>query len=195
MITINHHHSPQINQTTIEQFYQPDKLLFVCETAMDTMLSKLNKLDKLANVSKPSAKPAGFDFPYFPHLTPKDWQKPLELDIYITDPAEGQQLNLDARGKDYATNILSYPSDLPAEVLSLLPSIPLGELVICHEVVERQAKEQGKTTNNHLHHLLVHGILHLLGFDHELGEDERIEMESFEIEILEKLGISNPYES
>ncbi len=182
-IQLNINSSDNIDNDIIGSFYSDEELALVANQTMATMFTnRLAKLDKLS-------------FPYFPNLTPEDWQKPLELDIYVTDPVEGQQLNLDARGKDYATNILSYPSDLPTEVLNLLPSIPLGELVICHEVVERQAKEQGKTINNHLHHLLVHGILHLLGFDHELGEDERIEMESFEIEILEKLGISNPYES
>ncbi len=133
-------------------------------------------------------------FPYFTNLTAEDWQKPFELDIYITDPSEGRQLNLEARGKDYATNILSYPSDLPIEIMQILPTINLGELVICHKVVEKQAHEQEKSVKQHLTHLLVHGILHLLGFDHELGEKERLEMESFEIKILEKLGVGNPYE-
>ena len=74
-----------------------------------------------------------------------------------------------------------------------MPDIPLGELIICHEVVEQQATEQNKTVANHATHLLVHGILHLLGFDHELGQAEQDEMEGFEIAILEKLGIANPY--
>lgn len=119
--------------------------------------------------------------------------KPCELEIYVTDSIEGRELNLEARGKDYATNILSYPSELPESVLEMLPSLPLGELVICHAVVVSQADEQGKTVREHLTHLIVHGILHLLGFDHELGQAEQDEMEGLEIEILKGLGIENPY--
>ena len=132
--------------------------------------------------------------PYFEELDTETWsQKPKQLGVYLTDSDEGRELNLEARDKDYATNILSYPSDLPAFILTELPDIPLGELIICHEVVERQAKEQHKTVADHVTHLLVHGILHLLGFDHELGQAEQDEMERFEIAILEKLGIANPY--
>lgn len=122
------------------------------------------------------------------------FQKPVELEIYVTEPVEGRAINLDARGKDYATNILSYPSELPEAVLELLPTLPLGELVICHDVVVSQATEQGKTVEQHLTHLLVHGILHLLGFDHELGQAEQDEMEAIEIAVLDKLSIANPYE-
>lgn len=130
----------------------------------------------------------------------KNWLKqflitnPIELDIYITDPIEGRAINLDARGKDYATNILSYPSELPSMILDSLPSFLLGELVICHEVVAKQAVEQNKTLHDHLTHLLVHGILHLFGLDHELGQAEQDEMESIEIAILAKFDIANPYE-
>ncbi len=179
MIILNQNHSEKIQQTILKEFYQLDNLSFICQITMDTMLSKLSK---------------AVIFPYFADLIKENWQKPLELDIYITDPNEGRQLNFEARQKDYATNILSYPSDLPFDMINILPNVMLGELVICHEVVEKQAIEQEKSVSQHLTHLLVHGILHLLGFDHELGEDERLEMESFEIEILEKLGVSNPYE-
>ena len=134
-------------------------------------------------------------FPYFAELDKQQWsQKPKQLGIYLTDPEEGRELNLEARDKDYATNILSYPSDLPVFILAEMAEIALGELVICHEVVEQQAKEQLKTVSEHVTHLLVHGILHLLGFDHELGPAEQDEMEGFEIAVLEKLGISDPYQ-
>lgn len=122
------------------------------------------------------------------------FQKTVELEIYVTEPVEARAINLDARGKDYATNILSYASELPEAVLELLPALPLGELVICHAVVVSQAAEQGKTVEQHLTHLLVHGMLHLLGFDHELGQAEQDEMEAIEIAILDKLSIANPYE-
>ncbi len=122
------------------------------------------------------------------------FSKPCELEIYVTDMMQGHELNREARGKDYATNILSYPSEMPASVLQILPSLPLGELVICHDVVVSQADEQGKTVNEHLSHLIVHGILHLLDFDHERGQAEQDEMEDLEIQILQMMGISNPYE-
>lgn len=122
------------------------------------------------------------------------FQKTVELEIYVTEPVEARAINFDARGKDYATNILSYASELPEAVLELLPALPLGELVICHAVVVSQAAEQGKTAEQHLTHLLVHGMLHLLGFDHELGQAEQDEMEAIEIAVLDKLSIANPYE-
>lgn len=140
----------------------------------------------------------GLKLPYYPFgddFTLQDWQGIAKtLDIYICDKTEGQELNLNARGKDYATNILSYPSELPADLLTMMDSLPLGELIICHDVVVHEANEQGKTLNDHLTHLLVHGILHLLGFDHELGQDQQDEMEGLEIEILAGFGVSNPYE-
>lgn len=122
------------------------------------------------------------------------FQKTVELELYVTEPVEARAINLDARGKDYATNILSYASELPEAVLELLPALPLGELVICHAVVVSQAAEQGKTIEQHLTHLLVHGMLHLLGFDHELGQAEQDEMEAIEIAVLDKLSVANPYE-
>ncbi len=177
-ITLNINQSELISTDIINTYYNEDKLSLIVQQTITSMLSKLGTLT----------------FPYFSDLTPEDWQKPLELDIYITDLSEGRQLNFEARQKDYATNILSYPSDLPLEILQILPTINLGELVICHEVLAKQAVDQQKSVTQHLTHLLVHGILHLLGFDHELGEDERLKMESFEIEILQQLGINNPYE-
>ena len=74
-----------------------------------------------------------------------------------------------------------------------MPTLPLGELVICHAVMLCEAAEQNKEALQHISHLLIHGILHLLGFDHELGQAEQDEMESFEIEILAGLNIPNPY--
>ena len=136
----------------------------------------------------------GLSYPYFAGLEPTLWQqKSKELALYITDKDEGRQLNLEARGKDYATNILSYPSELPEFLLEQMPTLPLGELIVCQAVLEAEAHEQGKSVSDHLTHLLVHGILHLLGFDHELGQAEQDEMEGFEIAILAKLGVDNPY--
>ena len=113
--------------------------------------------------------------------------------MYITDAIEGREINREARGKDYATNILSYPSEIPVSVIELMPTIALGELIICHDVLVREADEQNKGLAQHITHLLIHGILHLLGFDHELGQAEQDEMEQFEIEILQGLKLANPY--
>lgn len=136
----------------------------------------------------------GLDLPYFTEIGNELWQQqPKALDIYITDLIEGRELNLDARGKDYATNILSYPSEMPVSIIELMPTLPLGELIICHEVVVREAVEQNKTVTQHIAHLLIHGILHLLGFDHEIGQAEQDEMEQFEIDILAHIGLPNPY--
>jgi len=168
-----------IDDEILESFYNREKLLKVMMATLDYIDERINH---------------GLTLPYFADIDSEIWQeKTKALDIYITDALEGQELNLEARGKDYATNILSYPSDLPAAIIGLMPTLPLGELVICHAVVVREAAEQNKTVAQHISHLLIHGILHLLGFDHELGQTEQDEMESFEIAILAGLGLPNPY--
>jgi len=168
-----------INDYLIERFYSEDSLLSV-------IMATLNYIDKRINT--------GMTLPYFADISHEQWQqKPKALDIYITDEAEGRELNLEARGKNYATNILSYPSEMPANIIELMPTLPLGELIICHEVMVREAAEQNKNVAQHISHLLIHGMLHLLGFDHELGQTEQDEMESFEIEILAGLNLPNPY--
>lgn len=168
-----------IDDEILESFYNREKLLKVMMATLDYIDERINH---------------GLTLPYFADIDSEIWQeKTKALDIYITDALEGQELNLEARGKDYATNILSYPSDLPSAIIGLMPTLPLGELVICHAVVVREAAEQNKTVAQHISHLLIHGILHLLGFDHELGQAEQDEMESFEIAILAGLGLPNPY--
>jgi probable rRNA maturation factor len=115
-------------------------------------------------------------------------RKPSELAIRIVDAEEGQALNRDYRGKDYATNVLSFPAELPPELK--LPLI--GDLAICAPVVAREATEQGKPLRDHWAHLTVHGVLHLLGYDH-LVEAEAQTMEALETRILAGLGIADPY--
>ncbi len=118
-----------------------------------------------------------------------------EIGIACVDIAESHELNLQYREKDKPTNVLSFPSDMPEEMLSLLDAEPLGDLVICIPVVLQEAKEQQKTPSDHFTHLLVHGILHLLGYDHETSETDAEEMEALEVKILKKLGVENPYQA
>lgn len=111
-----------------------------------------------------------------------------EMTIRIVDVNESQTLNNTYRGKDKPTNVLSFPADLPSEV-----NIPLlGDLVICAQIVSDEANSQNKTTNAHWAHMVIHGTLHLLGYDHETDDDAHI-MESLEISLLNSLGFSNPY--
>lgn len=111
-----------------------------------------------------------------------------DLAIRLVDEDEGRALNRHYRGKDYATNVLSFPADLPEGVKLPL----LGDLVICGPVVAREAAEQAKAVRAHYAHLTVHGVLHLLGWDHE-DEVEAEAMERLEREILAGLGIDDPY--
>ncbi|AIF47273.1 rRNA maturation RNase YbeY [Dyella japonica] len=115
-------------------------------------------------------------------------RKATELSIRIVDTKEGRQLNHDYRGKDYATNVLSFPVELPPGVK--LPLI--GDLVICAPVVTREAAEQDKPARHHWAHMTVHGVLHLLGYDH-IEDAEAEEMEALETRILAGLGIDDPY--
>lgn len=140
-----------------------------------------------------------------------------ELAVVLADDAFVRELNRDYRGKDKATNVLSFPSSpsplegegrdggSPQRTQSAestpLPNLPpqggkgyteLGDIVLAFETIEREAAEQQKSFRDHASHLLVHGVLHLLGHDHEV-EKEAAKMEQKEIKILKKLGIANPY--
>jgi len=111
-----------------------------------------------------------------------------EINILVVDRAAGRRYNRQFRGRDYATNVLSFPYEpAPGEHSGLL-----GDLVICAPVVAREAREQGKDARDHFAHMTIHGVLHLLGYDHEeMGEAER--MEALETRILAGLGIADPY--
>ncbi|HDR1344773.1 TPA: rRNA maturation RNase YbeY [Pasteurella multocida] len=112
----------------------------------------------------------------------------VEMTVRIVDEAESHDLNLTYRGKDKPTNVLSFPFECPDEVeLSLL-----GDLVICRQVVEKEAEEQGKPLMAHWAHMVVHGCLHLLGYDH-IEDAEAEEMEGLETKIMQSLGFDDPY--
>ena len=114
--------------------------------------------------------------------------KHFELTIRIVDAAEIQELNTTYRGKDKPTNVLSFPFEAPEHIeLDLL-----GDLIICAQVVQNEANEQNKDEKAHWAHMTIHGVLHLLGYDH-IEDIEADEMEGLEIKILHELGYANPY--
>ena len=112
-----------------------------------------------------------------------------ELTIRVVDEAESAELNEGYRHKQGPTNVLSFPFEAPPGVALPL----LGDIIICAPVVERQAAEQGKAPAAHWAHMVVHGCLHLLGYDH-IDETEAQEMESLETDLLSGLGYPDPYE-
>ncbi len=116
------------------------------------------------------------------------FQTQAEVTIRIVDTEESHQLNLEYRGKDKPTNVLSFPFEAPPGIEIDL----LGDLIICRQVVEQEAVEQHKPLKAHWAHMVVHGSLHLLGYDH-IEDDEAEEMESLETELMQKLGFEDPY--
>jgi probable rRNA maturation factor len=116
-------------------------------------------------------------------------RKKSEVTVVLLDAKSARAMNREFRGKDYATNVLSFPFEpMPGQ-----PSAQLGDLVICPAVVAREAKEQRKDLRDHYAHLTVHGVLHLLGHDHE-DDPSAAKMEAVERRILATFGIGDPYE-
>lgn len=116
-----------------------------------------------------------------------------DLAIRVVGEDEGRALNRHYRGRDYATNVLSFPAELPEGLPEGVTMPLLGDLVICAPVVAAEAAAQGKPLQAHWRHLLLHGLLHLLGHDH-VEEADAIIMEALEVAALAALGDSNPYE-
>jgi probable rRNA maturation factor len=114
----------------------------------------------------------------------------LDLTIRIVGALESRRLNRDWRGKDKPTNVLSFPA--APESFAGMDETPLGDLAICASVVEREAREQGKVARAHWAHMVVHGVLHLMGYDHEDDGDAQ-RMEGEEVRILAQLGFEDPY--
>ena len=115
----------------------------------------------------------------------------MEVSVRVVNAAEMQQMNCEFRDQDKSTNVLSFPAGdlagLPDEA-----ERPLGDIVVCAAVVADEAEQQGKTQTDHWAHMIVHGTLHLLGFDHE-NDSDAAEMESLEIRIMTDHGVANPY--
>ena len=117
-----------------------------------------------------------------------------DVSVVLVGPEESQQLNHEFRGKDKPTNVLSFPFEVPEELAELDVDIghTIGDLIICVPVVEQEAIDQNKPLMHHWAHMVVHGCLHLMGYDH-IKDDEAEVMENLERQILAKLGIDDPY--
>lgn len=116
-------------------------------------------------------------------------QGETEITLRVVDEAESADLNSRYRGRDYATNVLSFPFEVPDGVALDL----LGDLVICADVVQREAREQGKSLQAHWAQMVIHGMLHLQGYDHQNDQEAEI-MEGLEVRLLGELGFSDPYQ-
>jgi probable rRNA maturation factor len=123
------------------------------------------------------------------------WERPCEISIVFSDDAYIKELNHTYRDKDKPTNVLSFPGydDNLLTILPPLEPVPLGDIVFALETIKNEAHIQNKSFENHLTHLFTHGLLHLLGYDHETDE-EATEMEQFEVDVLSLFSIPNPYE-
>lgn len=143
--------------------------------------------------SKHDSLPSAEQLSLWTEAALKDFKQDAELSIRLVDNEESQQLNFEYRGKDKPTNVLSFPFELPPELAGLEDVGNLiGDLVICVPVVAAEAHVQNKTFSDHFAHMVVHGCLHLLGYDHIKDEEADI-MENLERQILAQLEIADPY--
>lgn len=132
--------------------------------------------------------PSENDFQTWLEAVLPQFQEESEVTIRVVDIHESHELNMTYRGMDKPTNVLSFPFEAPPGMEMPL----LGDLIICRQVVEKEAKEQEKTLLAHWAHMVIHGSLHLLGYDH-IVDEEAEEMESIETEIMQGLGYPDPY--
>jgi probable rRNA maturation factor len=151
----------------------------------DTVLSRAERLHACHTAAQAA-------WPYLPGLPPE--RGPYEVTIRIGGAEEGQALNRDFRGKDYATNVLSFAAEHEDIGDFADETTPLGDVFVCWPVVVAEAETAGKPVAHHLSHLVVHGLLHLCGFDHN-DDGEAQTMEALEAQILATMLIANPYES
>jgi probable rRNA maturation factor len=115
------------------------------------------------------------------------------VSILLTGDDRLRELNHDFRGQNRTTNVLSFPAGEPVPTLRASGVFPLGDIAVALETAAREARVEGKTLDDHLMHLIVHGTLHLLGYDHEQDAEEAERMERREVEILAGLGVADPY--
>jgi probable rRNA maturation factor len=116
-----------------------------------------------------------------------------EIAVRVVAPHESRKLNRQWRGKDQPTNVLSFPAADVRAPARAAEHVPLGDLVICADVVRQEAERDGKKIDAHWAHMVIHGALHLAGYDHEVGDRERLRMERREIAVLRSFGYGNPY--
>lgn len=142
----------------------------------------------------PSVHPVDFNSFAMKTLSYVGWNRPCLISILLTNNGHMQALNLSYRQKDKPTNVLSFPA-YDDDLLRILPpteDVPLGDIVFAFETIQEEATAQNKSFDQHLAHLFIHGLLHLLGYDHET-EDEAVHMEHAETDILAHFSIPNPY--
>ena len=142
---------------------------------------------ELQNASASTAVPPSQQFTHWAVAATR--KQNAEIVIRVVDEKESADLNGQFRGKHGPTNVLSFPFQAPPGMATDI----LGDILICAPVVEREAKEQGKSLHAHWAHMVIHGVLHLQGYDH-IEENEAVKMESEEIAIMNGLGFPNPYE-
>lgn len=164
-------------------------------TMTDTNLI-ITKSDKRWKVLKKTAdKILLTTLNYFKLAHGIEFLKPVQINLNLSNDEEIQKLNLEFRGKDQPTNVLSFANiddENFVDSIGLFDEIEFGDIIISYDTVEREAAKQNISLNDHFTHLFIHGILHLLGFDH-MEDEEAEEMETAEIKILEILNIKNPY--
>ncbi len=148
---------------------------------------------EVQRASGASGLPDDSQFQLWAEAVPFDFAGICVLTIRLVDEHEARRFNRDYRNRDYATNVLSFAADLPVELPAEIRQSTLGDLLICAPLVASEAVERDRSEMDHWAHLTVHGILHLMGYDHERA-DEAAKMESMEKNILAGLGISDPYE-
>ena len=146
------------------------------------------ELDLQLAVKEETGLPSFEDIHFWLTSAIDKFQPQAEVTVRIVDESESYQLNHEYRGKDKPTNVLSFTFEVPIEIEIDL----LGDLIICKQVVEQEAKEQSKPLMAHWAHMVVHGSLHLLGYDHIEDKDAE-EMESLETEIMQSMGFDDPY--
>lgn len=147
---------------------------------------------EIQRVTAARSLPEDEQFQRWINAVPAAQDQEFSLTIRLVDEPEARRFNKEYRNRDYATNVLSFPAELPEGLPDEVRQAQLGDILICAPVVTREAQEQNRPEVDHWAHLVVHGVLHLLGYDHELP-DEAVVMEALETKILAEFGVSDPY--
>ena len=152
----------------------------------------MNYCIDIQNVTDESLPVSEEELTHLAKLTLRDYRKEAELTIRLVTPDEITQLNHRYRKQNKATNALAFPSTLPPEIQLEVPL--LGDVIICPQIVFAETKQLNKTLESHWALIVIHGVLHLLGYDH-INDDDAALMQSIEIKLLAELGFTNPYDT